>query len=405
MKKMKELFSSILCFTIISVLIFEGKPATNCRHYTTLTIFVDLDRFHERYFEDPLGKDTGLRHLITVIQNILRDPCFEGRLYNQLERRFIELDNDESMLNAHFELVFLKSNFIEKTEVLKWNENLNTYGTRRDIIFYLTENPGWSSKNNMELKNISMNSQNAFVIIGHWMIKRFTEYRYPYEFPELAWLPVHRLVVISNNFSGNKGLPICFQSLLDVIKNPNFNRFQYNRLLFDDILMSRFQDFKANSDVYFTSPIESLDLKEVPHEFIFIDIDATFQLMLILRDFFQQKGKQFHVVMGRNYYGNRWSDREPRFFSGMMSEAFLYEKLDLSKIRRDAIGWYHRAVMVSTYDSDHHYNIKQSVIRIVVPQYPQPSFGPHEKIFEIVDEQDMLTMQFLEKLIRQILSS
>ena len=196
----------------------------------------------------------------------------------------------------------------------------------------------------------------------------------------------------------DQGMPLCLQSLLDLLKNPNFNRFQHNKLLFNDVLMSRFQDFQIKSDLYLLPPIENIYVTKPPfgaNDFdgTAVDIDAVYQVIHILQDFYQRKGRKLHVVFDKKFrLLNEWS------------EEILLEKLGLNVVpkgvmekeienRRDL-------VVLSSYQTDYP-EIKHSVIRIADTDTPRYEFQNHERIVP-VRQQDMLTMKSFEKILQQI---
>ena len=81
-------------------------------------------------------------------------------------------------------------------------------------------------------------------------------------FSELAWLPIHRFVLITipNMISARSKILnqiplLCFKSLSDLLKNPNFNRFEYNsKALLQDI---EFPKSLANLTLYFVANLDT----------------------------------------------------------------------------------------------------------------------------------------------------
>uniref|UniRef100_A0A7M5XMT7 Uncharacterized protein n=1 Tax=Clytia hemisphaerica TaxID=252671 RepID=A0A7M5XMT7_9CNID len=138
---------------------------------------------------------------------------------------------------------------------------INKTDGSKEIIFYLYDE-NYTLRSYMELKVLSKNPK-VSIIIGCLTGTRYFSVR----FPELAWLPVHRFILITNgpnlhdryalNDKFNRehnGVPICFQSLLGLIRNPNFNRFEYysNTLLPD----THFPKTIQNLTIYFQSNLE-----------------------------------------------------------------------------------------------------------------------------------------------------
>ena len=79
------------------ILILVGMVASRQTHglkETRINIFVDLDDGEFTRF-DTIDHRIGLQFLTVVIKNILRDQCYEARLYSQLERNFVGLSNTE----------------------------------------------------------------------------------------------------------------------------------------------------------------------------------------------------------------------------------------------------------------------------------------------------------------------
>ena len=90
-----------LRLTVLSVMLIlkHFTTATNtqrsdqkhCLQKTRITIFVDFE-------EIPQILDLFVQefsNIETIVQNILRDECYEAKLYYPLERKFIELSTDE----------------------------------------------------------------------------------------------------------------------------------------------------------------------------------------------------------------------------------------------------------------------------------------------------------------------
>ena len=156
MRGCKRLFVLIFALSLNQV---EPK-VKRCRSITTeVTTFFDLpDRLvsYEKYV---------LRLFITVNKEMLRDPCYEMKLYQPLMRRSIELDNINE-IDYQFEKVIDNLKQIEKIELKKYVEKLNDENMtgRRKIILYVRH---WDSKDiaYMELAKLK-DGENIFTIMS-----------------------------------------------------------------------------------------------------------------------------------------------------------------------------------------------------------------------------------------------
>ena len=104
-------------FLLFLTLVSLGQGVSDqryCLHKTRLTIFLNLHKYtvplagmlesqlveveERNYFFN-------LQYFIIVVENVLRDPCYEARLYYQLEKRFLEL-SEVTNVKTQFEKVF-----------------------------------------------------------------------------------------------------------------------------------------------------------------------------------------------------------------------------------------------------------------------------------------------------------
>ena len=165
-------------------------------------------------------------------------------------------------------------------------ELLNDTNDTREIIFYFYDEIFSPMILQMELKALPENPR-VFIIIGCWLVyRRFVHRKHGISrFPELAWIPVNRIVLLS---AGNHlrlrerrygtlplQLPICYQSLLGLLKNPDFNRFEYHATTL--LPGEEFPTYVNNLTVYFMS---NLIGDNAIHE----DSDALLQMMLFLKN-------------------------------------------------------------------------------------------------------------------------
>ena len=96
----------------------ELKPSY-CLQKTRLTIFIDSPRIGEalkRLYSQ------SYRYLVLVIKSVLRDPCYQGRLYDQLDRKFIEITNNGENFQSDFEKVFRIFKQTERDEIYNFVE-------------------------------------------------------------------------------------------------------------------------------------------------------------------------------------------------------------------------------------------------------------------------------------------
>ena len=120
-------------------LVIEGRDsrAIHCLQKTRLTIFID-----SREVITGMAYGIGFygsSFLISVIRTVLRDPCYEGRLYEQLDREFIEIKDIENV-QSNLEKVFHNFRYIRKDEMYNFVDEFRhrkSDGTTREIVFYL----------------------------------------------------------------------------------------------------------------------------------------------------------------------------------------------------------------------------------------------------------------------------
>ena len=105
---MESLRISVLLFSTL-ILLVQGVLTKEhyCLHKTRLTIFIDLKEMGKpfyggRRYYGANGHFHDLQNLIITVENVLRDPCYEARLYYQLEKRFLKLID----IKTQFEKVF-----------------------------------------------------------------------------------------------------------------------------------------------------------------------------------------------------------------------------------------------------------------------------------------------------------
>ena len=133
-------------FLLFSTLVSLGQGISDqryCLHKTRLTIFVNLHKYPGVPLAGMLGSQLveveernyffNLQYFIIVVENVLRDPCYEARLYYQLEREFLELE--VTNVKTQFEKVFENlSQYITRIEMKDFVEFFKKVEGRREII-------------------------------------------------------------------------------------------------------------------------------------------------------------------------------------------------------------------------------------------------------------------------------
>ena len=189
-------------------------------------------------------------------------------------------------------------NFVDELK-----QNLSKSKTNvQEIILYLHDEGNEPS--HMELKRLSQDSK-VKIIIGRFMLVRDSFSRSDLKrFPELDWLPVHRLVLISlfhymvdrdtKGFPLDK-IPICFQSLRGLLMNPDFNRFDHNaKTLLPGVNLPK---SVSKLTLLYVPNLETSKKVFDSREVIYEDTDAMLQLMVFLKHkLLQVQGANFYVV-------------------------------------------------------------------------------------------------------------
>uniref|UniRef100_A0A7M5VAC1 Cnidarian restricted protein n=1 Tax=Clytia hemisphaerica TaxID=252671 RepID=A0A7M5VAC1_9CNID len=293
-------------FLLLMLLVIKETEAreTYCLQKTRLTVFTDA----EYLFGNTYSNIYDYPFIVSVIKTVLRDQCYKGRLYDQTNRKFIKI-NDVEDIRSDFEKLSHNFQPIKRDEMYSfvdefYGEINNTNGSR-EIIFYLYDEHHYTLSSYMELKEISKNPKVSIIIGCLTFERRYGSEKFIDRFPELAWLPVHRFILITNALNlhfryilndefnrEHNGVPICFQSILGLLRNPNFNRFEYhsNTLLPD----THFPMTIQNLTIYFQSNLGYF----LGGFFIKEDTDALLQLMVFLKKkLLQLDGTKFFVVM------------------------------------------------------------------------------------------------------------
>ena len=299
-----------ILYTIINVIIFlyyidisKGREWNEplCLQKTRLTIFIDSKEVVKAsYFLK------GLSYLVTVVKNVLRDPCYQGRLYNQGGQNFIEINDSDDVL-YEFDNVFQGFRYIKWDEMYSFVDKLQhnlSNGSKenmREMIFYLYDEL-YSLKSHWQLLNLT--NQPGILLIFGCLLQEINPVFWGYDvkrFPELALIPVHRFVLISlfqniysqmapwNNNDLNH-MPVCFRSLAGLLLNPDYNRFEYAKRLLPE---TNFSKALTNVTLYFNAELDTYQSEPMEE-----DIDATLQLMVFLNQKLSQlKNAKFKVAI------------------------------------------------------------------------------------------------------------
>ena len=335
---MKILFILLFLIQLFETVLSDSNKNIQyyCLQKTQLTIFLDFDENNFNWYT------IHVPHLVTLLNKILRDPCYKAVIYNRLERKFFEL-NDSEKIQYQFQNVYLKR--IETDEIKLFIERfenvLATPNNRRDIVLYMKYDNNRGEQASMKLQELS-NKKNIFVIV-----LSFIQYKLNHvdnnkisvpRFPELSWLPVHRLVLISGAKEYGDHL-VCFKSVSDLLKNPDFNRFEYNEKTLVQDLKKIFPTGGFHSAIYKQTPFyffPNIDIQardtEAP-EIIREDIDEILQLMVFMKHRLQRMNNKFYIVIFENveFHINFWDPKLNQTIKRKLDiSSLLYKQLGLN---------------------------------------------------------------------------
>eukprot|EP00111_Clytia_hemisphaerica_P000151 TCONS_00000351-protein len=187
-------------FLLIQLMLLVIKETeareTYCLQKTRLTVFTDVEILfvYSNRYEYPF--------LVSVIKTVLQDQCYEGRLYDQANRKFIEI-NDVEDIRSDFEKLSHNFQPIKRDEMYSfvdefYGEINNNNNDSREIIFYLYEEYKYTLRSYMELKVLSKNPKVSVIIGCLTYLRSYTSEKLFARFPELAWLPIHRFILITS---------------------------------------------------------------------------------------------------------------------------------------------------------------------------------------------------------------
>ena len=220
--------------------------------------------------------------------------------------------------------------------------------------------------------------------------------------PEAEWLPPHRLVFISaiSRENGNTEIPVCFKSLYDLLKNPDFNRFDYN-----NIIQAGHQEFltsSKNMTIAFISNVnaprgESHNMARIVTE-VSEDIDALIQLMTILNHKLRDiKGIDFKVYLN---HGEKKSGLH-LFYSKLGLKVVESDFNELFMIVEDVVYIVaYRTLVTFQYQLE-------PMIRIISDEewLKWPELKGDKKKNLLVEVHDILTDEFIQALMKEIYDS
>ena len=389
------------------------KTALCCQKYclqeTRLTIFIDLDDFKIPWVEREIMLT--LAFLKTVVKNVLRDACYKARLFNQLNKKFVDL-GDNSAVDSTLETVFQSSKYIANDQIKKFVDEYQPLEqsiiNKKEIVLYFREQLNqYYSKEEQSWTKLEKLSEfkNTYVIIACWLHTHdFISRRNNVLLPEAEWLTPHRLVFISATTKDNHDyrqtdeLPICFKSLYDLVKNPNFNRFDYNNII---QAKPEFLTSSKNMTIVFVSnidpPINRFDMSTESE--VSEDIDALIQLMTLLNHKIRDvKGIDFKV------YSNGGDQK-----SGLHQ---LYGKLGLKVVKsnfNEPLVIEGNAVYIVAYRTSEAYELQfqhEPLISIISDEewLKRPIQGDKAK-YLMVEVHDILTDKFIRALLKEVYDS
>ena len=138
--------------------------------------------------------------------------------------------------------------------------------------------------------------QGSYDIYNDQRLRNYARTQYKYRFPELKWNPIHRLVINTPTASLEddkfEQLPILHRSILGLIRNPDFNRFEHVKALLPE---TDFPASVSNLTLYFFAHLDILSRRD--RYGTRTDIDAILQVMVFLKHkLLKLHGTKFYVV-------------------------------------------------------------------------------------------------------------
>ena len=222
----------ILFYAPVSISSSKGKEIDSCIKIKNITVFSNIrikavnDDTQQQYRNEPQ-----LDQFSLSIKSLLRLRCTLVWVYSPKQKRSIRMS--ESNWQRFLDTELAMSNFVDENEFLEFTSKIPEVNGMVDqtflyVYFHTYHLPMGEEHHKLkiiskELEHLQNSKKvNVIVMVDHPKFFLLDSKR---------WLPIHRALVTETSYQSRVMDQQTHKDLLDVLRNPNYNRFEF----YDDL--------------------------------------------------------------------------------------------------------------------------------------------------------------------------